>query len=41
MSKKINLLDIVMKLNGDIEAVGETHIDGERYDNLKGSFSWW
>ena len=35
MSKEINLLDIVMKLNGSIEAVGTTHIDGERYDNLQ------
>lgn len=35
MSKEINLLDVVMKLNGSIEAVGATHIDGERYVNLQ------
>jgi len=29
--------DVVKKLTGPIEPVGETHTDGHRYENLRGT----
>lgn len=31
----MELRDIVRKLNGKIKPIGETHIDTERFENLK------
>lgn len=31
----MELIDVVRKLVGPIDPVGATHVDGERFDNLK------
>lgn len=35
MKKEYSVYDIVYKLVGKIDPVGESHIDEERYDNLE------
>ena len=35
MSKQHSMLNIVLKLTGPVEPVGETHSDNERFENLK------
>lgn len=36
---KINIYEVVKKLTGSIEPVGETHTDNKRYENLLKSIS--
>ena len=33
--KQMSIRDIVFKLVGDISSIGSTHVDKERYENLK------